>query len=205
MESWLEYMCVHAHIAPFIFFGLLILAGLNIPISEDIILITAGFLASQCMSEHTLFMYFWVFAGSLISAWEVYWIGRLLGPKLYDIKFFNRVVTPTRIDKLGQCYERFGVFTFIFGRFIPGGFRNALFMSSGLSKMPFWKFILRDGIGCLIATSVIFSIGYQFAEHYDLIISTFKKYSLIAGIIFVLALVTTVIFLLKSNKSNSDV
>lgn len=205
MESWLEYMCAHAHIMPFIFFGLLILAGLNIPISEDIILITAGFLASQCMPEHTFFMYFWVFAGSLISAWEVYWIGRLLGPKLYDIKFFNRVLTPVRIDKLGQCYERFGVFTFIFGRFIPGGFRNALFMSSGLSKMPFWKFILRDGIGCLIATSVIFSIGYQFAEHYDLIVSIFKKYSLIAGIIFVVALVTTVIFLLRSNKSNSEV
>lgn len=203
MESWLGYICANAHIAPYIFFGLLMLAGLNIPISEDIILISAGFLASQCVPEHVLWVYLWVFAGSWISAWEVYWIGRLLGPKLYDIRFFNRVLTPSRIERLGQYYEQFGIFTFILGRFVPGGFRNALFMSSGLSKMPFLKFVLRDCIACLIASSVIFSIGYQFSENYHLIVDTFKKYSLMAGMVFLIGLTTTVIFLLRNSKSNS--
>lgn len=204
METWLEYLCVHALIAPYIFFGLLILAGLNIPISEDIILLTAGFLASQCIPEHTYFVYFWVFAGSLLSAWEVYWIGRLLGPKLYDIKCFNRILTLERMEKLGECYERYGVFTFIIGRFIPGGFRNALFMSSGLSKMPFWKFVLRDGTGCLIATAVIFSLGYQFAENYHLIVLIFKKYSLIAASIFITLLIVVVLYLWKRSKHNVE-
>lgn len=165
------------------------LAGFSIPISEDLMLLTGGAIASKCIPEHTLHLYLWIYAGCWLSAWEAYWIGRLLGPKLYDVKWFSRILTRKRIARLHHYYEKFGIFTFIFGRFIPGGARNALFMTAGLGKMHFLKFILRDGIACLISSSIIFTIGYQFAANYDAIVHTLKKYNLIAATVAVILLI----------------
>lgn len=205
MESWLELICQYAPYAHLIIFCLLMLAGLNIPISEDVMLLTAGAIAHSCIPEHTLRLYLWVFAGCWISAWEAYWIGRLLGPRLYEIRWFNRILTRERINRLHHYYEKFGIFTFIVGRFIPGGARNALFMTSGLGKMPFLKFISRDGFACLISSSVIFSIGYKFAEHYEVIVKTFERYSLIFAIIFVTLLVGLIIWLWQRHKGDAVV
>lgn len=185
MESLFSSICEHAHDAYWIIFLLLMLAGLNFPISEDILLVTGGAIASSCIPEDTYFLFTWIYLGCWISAWEVYWIGRLLGPKLYKVPWFSRFINPERVEKLHHTYERFGVFTFMVGRFIPGGVRNALFMSSGLCKMHFLKFILRDGFACLISSTTLFSIGYVFGQHHSEIVHAIKKYNFI--IIFIVA------------------
>lgn len=187
MESLLDFICLHAAYAHFIFFGLLMLAGLNVPISEDVVLLTGGAIASLCIPDHALRLFIWIFLGCWISAWEAYWIGRLLGPKLYKISWFSRFLTAEKIERLHSYYERFGIFTFIVGRFIPGGVRNALFITTGLGKMPFPKFIVRDGIACFLSNSILFSTGYAFAKHYWTIISYFKTYNLIFIILILFA------------------
>ena len=139
--------------------------------------------------DRSLKLYIWIFLGCYVSAWEAYWIGRLLGPRLYKIPLFKSIVTPHRLELLRYYYAKFGVFTFIVGRFIPGGFRNALFMSSGLTKMPFNLFILRDGVACLISSSTLFYIGYRFGENIDSVIYYFHRYSFwFLAIIFTLIL-----------------
>lgn len=187
MEEILPYICAHAHQAPWIIFLLLLLAGLNFPISEDIMLLGGGAIASTCMSEHVVRLYIWIFLGCLLSAWEAYWLGRLLGPRLYSIPLLKSIITPQRMQVLGDYYAKFGVFTFIIGRFIPGGFRNALFISSGLTHMPFGLFILRDGLACLISTFVLFQIGYRFGENLDLLLFYFHRYTY--GVLTLLGLV----------------
>lgn len=189
MEVYYTSLCDIANNAHWIFFLLLMLAGLNFPISEDIILLTGGAIASTCIPDDTIKLYLWIYFGCWISAWEVYWIGRLLGPKLYNIKFLARFVTPEKVDKLHYYYEKFGIFTFVIGRFIPGGVRNALFLSCGMGKMPFIKFILRDGLAALISTATLFSIGFQFGKNYPIIVNSFKTYNFyIICIVFTLLL-----------------
>jgi membrane protein DedA with SNARE-associated domain len=179
MESIANYICAHADWAHILFFCCLLLAGMNIPISEDLVLITGGMIAGTCIPEHTLRLYLWIFVGCYVSAWEAYWIGRLLGPKLYRIRWFSHIVTEKRVARLNYYYEKYGIFTFIVGRFVPGGVRNALFMTAGLGKMAFPVFIFRDGIACIISTITLFSIGYLFGEHYQLLLHYFKTYNLI--------------------------
>lgn len=179
MEELFAYICENAHHAHWILFLLLLLAGLCIPISEDIILLLGGALASTCIDEYTpMHMYLWLFAGCWISAWEAFWLGRQFGSRLYQHRPFKWIVTPHRMNVLHSYYEHFGVFTFITGRFIPGGIRNALFITSGLGGMPFRTFLWRDGLGCLLATSIIFSIGYKFGEKHDIILHYFRQYEL---------------------------
>ncbi|KAF3361706.1 hypothetical protein PHSC3_001736 [Chlamydiales bacterium STE3] len=206
MDNIFQYICENAHHAGMIMFVLLLLAGLNVPISEDIVLLTGGAIVSTCAPSQYLSIYLWVFLGCWISAWEAFWIGRLLGPKLYHISWFNWAITEQRISKLSYYYEKFGFFTFIIGRFIPGGIRNALFMTSGMSKMPFLVFIARDGIAALISTSIIFYIGYVFSQNYDLIILHFTAFSKIfLSCLLIMAFLITLGILIKKglNRSNN--
>jgi membrane-associated protein len=210
MESFLsqllDFICANARDAHWIIFLLLMLAGFGLPISEDLLLITGGAIASTCIPNKTLHLFIWIYMGCWMSAWIAYWIGRLLGPKLYDIPWFNRILTPKRIHRLHHYYEKFGIFTFIVGRFIPGGVRNALFMTSGLGKMPFLKFILRDGFACLISSSVIFTIGYQFGYNYKVIIHNIKKFDLyfLGGLALIISLVSLVFYIRLKNKTTSS-
>lgn len=180
IDSLLQFICAHAEYAHFIFFGLFLLAGINIPISEDLLLLTGGAIVSRCIPDQYLHLYIWMFVGCWISGWEAYWLGRWLGPKLYDIRWFKYIVTKKRIEKLHHYYEKFGIWTFIIGRFIPGGIRNALFITSGMGKMPFPLFALRDFVACLISTNVVFFLGYTFGKHYELLVEYFLRYDKLA-------------------------
>jgi membrane-associated protein len=206
MESILHFVCENSHNAHWIIFILLLLAGINVPISEDFLLVTGGVIASTCFTDPTNYttfkLFFWIFLGCWISAWEAYWVGRLLGPKLYEVRWFSRVITPHRIERLHHYYEKFGIFTFILGRFIPGGVRNALFMTSGLGKMPFRKFIIRDAFACTLSSVTIFSLGYLFGENYKFLFHLIRKYEiiLISLIIIILASVIGFWFWKKETK-----
>jgi membrane-associated protein len=177
IEQIFSYICKHADQAHWLIFCLLLLTGLNIPISEDILIIGAGAIASSCIPDHAWRLYTWSFLGSYLSAWIAYWIGRLFGRHLYTIPMLSSVITPQRLAFLRSYYSRFGVFTFIVGRFFPGGIRNALFFSSGMTKMAFHLFILRDGFACLISSAVFFQLGYRFAQHLNLILFYFHRYT----------------------------
>lgn len=158
------------------------LTGFSIPISEDALLLMAGAIGGICGHDQNtiLQLYFWVFLACWLSAWEAYWVGRLLGPKLLGIKWFRHILTEQRLLKIKKLLERFGIFTFIVGRFIPGGVRNALFMTSGLIKMPFSLFIMRDIGAALFASGVLFYVGHLFGSNFTDLLKTFKAYQEIA-------------------------
>jgi membrane protein DedA with SNARE-associated domain len=118
-------------------------------------------------------------------------MGRLLGPKLLTWRWFRHVLTPQRLEKLKERLQRFGILTFIVGRFLPGGVRNALFMTSGLTKMPFSLFVLRDTGACLLASATLFYIGHLFGANFHAILNAFKTYQ---EIVFGMLLVAIVAF-----------
>jgi membrane protein DedA with SNARE-associated domain len=198
MESVFLFICEHSRDAYWMMFILLMLAGLNVPISEDILLIGGGALASSCIPEGKWHLYVWMFFGCWFSAWEAYWIGRILGPKLYEIRWFKNFVSEKKIQKLHHYYEKFGVLTFIVGRFIPGGVRNTLFMTAGMGKMPFLTFVLRDLVASLISSLVIFHIGYAFGKNNETLLLYYKKYQfMFFAMIFMAFAIWFVIYLYR--------
>jgi membrane protein DedA with SNARE-associated domain len=203
-EDILAFICANAHHAHWIIFGLLLLAGINVPISEDVILLTAGAIVATCLPDSFFYLYIWIFIGCWISAWEAYAIGRFLGPKLYDIKWFSHILTRSRIERLHYYYEKYGIMTFIVGRFIPGGVRNTLFMTSGLGKMPFLTFILRDLVAVAIQSSVLYYIGFQFGEHYHELIKIFVSYQRIFLTTLLGAIILITLYFYIRKKSNTD-
>lgn len=204
MESLITFICAHAHEAYWILFTMLLLAGFNVPLSEDLILIIGGMIASTCIPEHWLQLYIFLLAGCYFSAWEAYWVGRLLGPKLYNIRWFSHVITPHRIARINHFYERFGILTFIVGRFCPGGIRNCLFMTAGLGKMPFKLFLLRDSLACFIAVTTLFSLGYYFGGQREVLLHHYYNYEHVVLTIIGTAIVCTVgYFWIKKGKKTT--
>lgn len=176
MEHLFSTICDHAEWAPEILFLLLIIAGFNIPISEDILLITGGAITALCIPEHHLKMFIFIYLGAWMSSWVCYSIGYFLGPAIYNIRWFKRWINPESVDWVHQQIEKHKYLIFFVIRFIPGGVRNTFFMTCGLGKMPFKTFIFRDGLASLLSTAVIFHVGFEFASHYDEIIQTIHKY-----------------------------
>src|SRR5262245_46178774 len=169
LDAILTFMCQHAPEAHYYLFGLLLLTGVNIPVSEDLILIGGGVIVAICLDEHYYLMLGWLYAGCLIAAYEAYWLGRVVGPKLYNAPGFRHVITRIRVDRLHGFIERFGLLTFMVGRFVPGGVRNALFITSGLGRMSFLVFALRDGFAAIFSTWLLYHLGYLFGENYPVL------------------------------------
>ena len=171
-----QYINSHVAYAPYLIFSLLILAGFNIPVSEDLMLFTSGVLAAK-NPEYKTHLFFGVFLGAYLSDIICYlFFGRYLGPKIFKIQFFSNLITKERLEKMISFYKRFGVLTLIIGRFIPFGVRNALFISAGFSKMDCLKFCLADGIACLMSSILFFNLYFEFGES---IIDTIKQGNII--------------------------
>lgn len=204
MESVIAFVCEHAHYAPWIILILLLLTGIGLPISEDILIIGAGVIATTCIPDHHLLLFLSAYIGAVLSAWESYWIGRCLGPQLFKIHYFSHFVHEKRLEQLRYYYNKFGIFAFIVGRFCPGGIRNGLFLSSGLTKMAFPLFIFRDSIAAFISTLTFYFIGYLFGTHLDLIKHYLKRYSEVFIALSIGLLVIYVIYYWYFHKKQSS-
>ena len=152
--------------ALFIFIAL-IMAGFNVPISEDIIILTAGVLAATKMPEKTVEIWLAIFLGAYLSDWIPYWTGRLFGPKIKTIKLISRLVTEERLQKMHAFYEKWGFFALLVGRFIPFGGRNCLFITVGMGNMPFNRFAIIDAFAAFFSTTCGFLIVYNLSEYFS--------------------------------------
>lgn len=202
IDTIVQYACENATLAAAMFACLILLAGISVPISIDVILISSGALASTCLPEHAVVLFIVLFLACWIAAWEAYWIGRIVGPKLYNIRWFGHILTLKRIEMLHYYYEKFGFLTFMVGRFIPGGVRNALFMTSGLGKMPFYRFILRDFPACLLNSAFLYGLGYMFGSNYEVIVRYFKRYN--TAVIVILLILMGVFLALHFYRKRSE-
>lgn len=193
MNDLLIYLQANIHFAPYIILGLLLLAGLNIPVSEDMMLFLSGFLASKYPDQATAF-FICVFLGAYFSDLICYWLGRQLGPKLWDIKIFAKFADKKKVEKMEGFYKRNGFLTLLFGRFIPFGVRNAIFLTAGLSKFNFIKFAISDLIACSISCSAFFYLYFNFGES---VIEYVKKGNVV---IFSLVAIGALIYFIKNRK-----
>lgn len=185
----MEWILAHADKAHWFIFGGILLAGFNLPISLDVLLIAGALLAATVVPEHTLHLFLALFFGALFSAWIAYGLGRLFGPKLLRFRLFSKLLTPDRLKRMQKFHVRFGLWSLIIGRFIPFGVRNCVFMSSGLSKTPFLFFAMRDAIACLLWTSVCFAACFFLGQNYELLIRGVKTFNLLIFSLFSVTLI----------------
>ena len=181
LESVIEIIQNNLHLAPYLICFVLLLAGLNLPISEDLMIFVTACLAY----EHPEYLYkliIGLFLGIYGSDIISFSIGKLLGPAIWKIKFLSSSLKKEKVDKVGSYYFKYGIFVLLIGRFIPFGVRNLLFMSAGFVKIPWLKFLSWDFCAACLTTSVYFSLYYTYGSK---VIQTIKEGNLILFIVFI--------------------
>ena len=144
----------------------------------------------------------WTFAGCYLSDWIAYWVGRILGTRLLRIGWFKRSFPPKKILKMEIYYQKYGFYTLMVGRFIPFGVRNLLFITAGISKMHFGRFILSDGIACFISNITLFSIAYTLGKNYKVIFSFLVIYNNVLITILIVFLIGLWVYQKFIKKTN---
>ncbi len=189
MDTIIQLIFEHAQYAHWIVFGALMLAGLNVPISEDLMIIFSAALAATVVPENTYKLFMGVFLGCYISDWACYWVGRYFGPKLWNISWFSKTFDSKRVDQIQKYYEKYGFWTLLIGRFIPFGVRNGLFLTAGLGKWSFRKFLISDGIACVLSNTILFTLAYTASKNYQSLISSVKTFNIFLFGAFIVAII----------------
>ena len=158
---------------------LLSAAGLGVPISEDLVLLIAGALASQGVARYlpTLIT---GYLGVLFGDALIYHWGKKLGPAAYEHRLVRKVISPERADKLRRHFARHGFWTVVVGRHTPG-LRAPVFFLSGASGVRFRTFLLADALSAAITVPLVVTLGYFFGEHLDDIRRTLHEAHWIVG------------------------
>ncbi|TFH41302.1 MAG: DedA family protein [Chrysiogenales bacterium] len=182
---------------PYISFGLLLLAGLNIPVSEDVVFIISASIAATLAPENRFSIFVGCFLGAFVSDLMAYTLGkyginRILSNKmLIRIKLINPEKMEKRIQIARDYFDRYGGKTIFIGRFIPFGVRNAIFMTCGIIGMKPLKFMAIDFLALLFTSTILFSLGYTFGNNYEALFPYIHKYKFI-----IIILVFSILFIL---------
>ncbi|MGP1437478.1 MAG: DedA family protein [Treponema sp.] len=192
MDLILAWLNCHVHSFPLVIFIALLLGGFNLPISEDVLVITSAIL---CQTEKARIAPFYlaIFFGAVISDCIVYFWGWLLGRGFISIKLFTRIIKEDNTIRFSRALDKYGIFAYLIFRFIPFGVRNVMSMASGFLNFYFIKFLIFDSIAALCNTSVLFWFVYFFGR-------TGGTYFKIFGIILFILLICLCIYLFRSNK-----
>ena len=184
MQQIIHFIVENSSYTPWITFFLILLAGFNIPVSVDMIIVLTAFLAATTIPELTPYLFISILVGAYFSAWICYWMGRKVGIKLLKIRYFAKLLPKNRLEKLEGFYRRYGLLTLVIGRFIPFGIRNCLFMTTGMCRASFKTFIWRDALACSVWVSVCFFAFYNLGQSYEILLQKVKTLNLFIFLAF---------------------
>ncbi|UER67441.1 DedA family protein [Borrelia sp. BU AG58] len=200
MHVILEFIDLNIGYAPVVFFTLLILAGFNIPISEDAIVIMGGVLSSR-KNEYTTLIFLGIFWGAYIGDIISFYIGKFLAYKLFK----HKLKANKLINTMNYYYGRYGSLTLFFGRFIPFGVRNAIFISAGMGNMRPRHFLLADFLAAITSITVYFTLSFKVGASFKMIFPKIKTILLITFVILtIIILIGVFIKRKKIQKVDKD-
>ena len=170
---------------PFTFYfllaGVLLLCGFGLPLPEDIILISGGYLAYSGYIDIRVFLPI-AFAGVLAGDCCMFMIGEKTGYSFLKHRFISGFITPDHIRKAQATIDKYHDKIFFIARFLPG-LRSAIFFSGGVLKTKFWKFFLFDSLAAIISIPLIVLGSYYGGSYIDEILKVAKGVQIVLIVI----------------------
>jgi membrane protein DedA with SNARE-associated domain len=120
-----------------------------------------------------------------------YGIGRWGGRRLVDRWGKYVFLTPERLDKAEEFFDRQGAKIITIARFIEG-LRQANGIIAGIAKMHWLRFLAYNALGAALWVATWVSIGYFAGQHINTIYGVITRYSLyvaIAAVVVIVALI----------------
>lgn len=184
-------------------FVLLFVCGLGVPIPEDIILISGGYIAYLYPDNVNVYLLVLVsYSGVMLGDSTIYFLGRFLGPQVISLPVFKRIFTGKRVATLTQYFVSHGAKILFAARFMPG-IRSTIFLIAGMTRTSFFKFFIFDGLAAILSVPLLVLLSFHFGEQIDQLkvyIIRMKE----AAAILVIALIVIWIIVRKWTKKEAD-
>jgi membrane protein DedA with SNARE-associated domain len=142
---------------------ILILGGLGLPIPEEAPIVLAAVLSRSGQLKSGPLAFASCLAGVLLGDLVVYFLGFFHGEKVLSLPVTRRLLTRQRESQIKGYFHRHGFKILVSGRFVPG-FRTAAYLTAGILKLPPLKLFLTDLVAATLSTSLMFGLGYAFAN-----------------------------------------
>jgi membrane protein DedA with SNARE-associated domain len=144
-------------------FGLLLVAGVGVPIPEELTQLTAGVLSHEGYLRLAVAIPV-VWAGIVVGDAVLFLLARRHGPRALDSRPVRRFLTPARRERLERHFARHAFLTVAVARH-TGGLRFAAFALAGATGVRAATFVLADGLSALVSVPLVVGAGYVFAHH----------------------------------------
>jgi len=156
-------------------FVILLLCGFGLPMPEDIVLVTGGVLAwlasdlthatvSGMIRDDGLLTMIVVGLGGILAGDSVIFLaGRRYGARVADFRPLRRIITPEKLQLVERKIRTRGNVVVLFARFLPG-LRAPTFFTVGHARMPYWEFLLFDGVAALVSAPLWVCVGFWFGS-----------------------------------------
>ncbi len=180
-------------------FALLLAAGFGFPLPEDVPLIAGGVLAWLAspldvvtlpgMLSDTGFqaMVAVGMAGILVGDSIIYLAGRKLGRRVAEVWPFRRLITPEKLERVERLLRQRGKVVVIVARFLPG-LRAPTYFTVGHSRVPYWEFLLFDGLAAAVSAPLWVCLGFWLGDDIERAAREGSRFGqfLLAGVVVVL-------------------
>ena len=146
-------------------FLVLFIAGLGVPIPEELPIVTGGVLSNQMVLRWWIALPVCI-VGVLVGDVVLYWAGHHWGERVLGWRPVRWVLTQAREEQLKAAYRTHGVKIVFTARHVMG-LRAAAFLTAGIARIPFWKFLAVDGIAALVSVPFGFFLAFLFADQVE--------------------------------------
>lgn len=142
-------------------FGLLVAGGLGVPVPEELVQITAGYLAHRgVVAFLPAAAASWL--GLVIGDALLFRLARSRGPALLASPRLARLLTPARRAAIERHFARHAFLTVLVGRHLSV-LRMPIFALAGASGVPTRTFVLADALSALASVPIVLGLGWLFA------------------------------------------
>ncbi len=165
-------------------FALMVIESSFIPFPSEIILIPAGYLASQEQMSIAMIMLS-ALGGSMVGAFINYYLALTMGRKLlqrYGKYFF---IKESALDKMDNYFQKHGHISTFIGRLIPG-IRQLISIPAGLARMNLVVFSTYTALGAGIWALILTMLGYFIGENQELIDTYLKQITIVVVVVLII-------------------
>jgi len=192
---------VQSFVEQFTYLGvfLVLLAGsLGLPIPEEMAIVAAG-----VMSHEGLIAPWWglgvcVF-GVLSGDVMLYWTGRNGGERVVNLRVVRFLLTPAREQRLKEAYRRHAIKTIMTARHLMG-LRAAAFLTAGIARVPFWKFLLADAGAAMVGVPFSFGLAYFFTDRIKAIYDNVHRVERWVGLVVLILAAAAVVLVVRRRQ-----
>jgi membrane protein DedA with SNARE-associated domain len=185
MDATLAWMIANGSYA--VFFAVLIVAGLGVPIPEDIVLIAAGVLSHHGVVSLPISVLV-CFVGVMGGDMTLFFMARRIGPAILKRRPLNLFLTEERRERVERMFEQRGGVMVFTARHLAG-LRAPVFAVAATHGMSAWRFFWWDFLGLCVSAPLVIGLGYVFAESIDLVFHKIQRVERAVAVILLLLLV----------------